>query len=66
MHEVLVYRLVKCVQEKVWLGELTDSTKLDIAVDWDAKYQTNKRVAVWLFQHLSYSIVLYRSPDKSA
>ena len=36
MNEVLVNRLVKFAQEKVWLGEMT------IPVDWDIKPQTKQ------------------------
>ena len=39
VHKVLVNRLVKLVQEKVWLGEMT-VPPMTIAVDWDVKKQT--------------------------
>ena len=38
-HEALVNRLVKLVQEKLWLGEMT-VPDMDIAVEWDVKQQT--------------------------
>ena len=38
MHKVLVNRLVKVAQEKVWLGELT-RLNMTIAVDWDVNLQ---------------------------
>ena len=40
MHEVLVNRLVKLVQEKVWL----DCLDMTIAVDWDVKPQTKQQL----------------------
>ena len=44
MPEVLVNRLFKLAQEKVWLGELTPV--MTIAVDWDVKQQ-NKQTNIW-------------------
>ena len=38
MHELLVNRLFKIGQGKVWLGELT-VPPMTIAVDWDVKQQ---------------------------
>ena len=41
VHEVLVNRLVKLAQEKVF--RLTDRPDMTIAVDWDVKHQTNQQ-----------------------
>ena len=41
MHEVLVNRLFKLAQEKVWLGELTVPV-MTIAVDCDVQQQQKK------------------------
>ena len=38
MHEILVNRLFKLAQEKVWLGPL-----MTIAVDWDVKQQNKNK-----------------------
>ena len=48
MHKLLVNRLVKLAQEKVWLGELT------IAVDWDVKQQ-NKQTQVLISKKICIS-----------
>ena len=37
MHEVLVKRVVKLAQEKVWSGNMT------IAVDWDVKHHIKQK-----------------------
>ena len=41
MQEVLVNRLFKLAQEKVWLGE-ADRSDMTIAVDWEVKQQAPK------------------------
>ena len=62
MHKLLVNRLVKLAQEKVWLGELT------IAVDWDVKQQ-NKQTQVliskkkYIFLSLKIDFYLANSAD---
>ena len=42
MHKVMVNRLVKLAQEKVWLGDVTDQSDMTITVDWDLKNQTKQ------------------------
>ena len=40
----VVDRLVKLVQEKVWLGDRTDRPDgMTIAIDWDVKHQTKHK-----------------------
>ena len=45
VHELLVKRLFKLVQEKVWIGELT--IPMTIAIDWDVKQQNKQTNKHW-------------------
>ena len=67
MHEVLVNRLFKLAQEKVWLGELTVPV-MTIAVDWDVQQQQKKNTGTLKYQNmcsLCYILNQWRDFDQT-